>query len=348
MVCLLAAVIMLSWALTWFLRRYALANNIMDIPNQRSSHCVPTPRGGGLAFVASFLITIPFLEYQGYVLLSESIALMGAGLFIAALGFLDDHAHIDARWRLIGHFVASSVAVFWLGGMPSVSIFSWILSAGLLLNVMAVMYLVWLLNLYNFMDGIDGLAGIEALSVCIGAAGLYWVSGAHFLMAVPLVLAASVTGFLYWNLPPARIFMGDAGSGFLGFILGVLSILSAGVHAEFFWSWLILLGVFIIDATITLLRRGLRGAKVYEAHRTHAYQHASSRFDSHYPVTIIVLMINVLWLCPMAVLVGLGYVDGFFGLLIAYLPLVVLAVFFRAGKEKESAVIVSVEKKCSS
>ncbi|MCF8976462.1 glycosyl transferase, partial [Pseudomonas edaphica] len=138
----------------------------------------------------------------------------------------------------------------------------------------------------------------------------------------------------YWNFPKARIFMGDAGSGFLGITLGVLSLQAAWVSPQLLWSWLILLGVFITDATWTLLRRLLRGDKVYEAHRSHAYQFASRQFGKHAPVTLVVAAINIGWLLPMALLVGNGTVDGFLGLLVAYLPLIALAVKFRAG-EKE-------------
>jgi Fuc2NAc and GlcNAc transferase len=332
MIYLLVAVFTLSFALTWAMRHYALAKNIMDCPNDRSSHVVPTPRGGGVAFVTAFLIVIPFLAHYDLVTVRGSFALVGAGLFLAILGFLDDHRHIAAHWRLLGHFLACTLAVYWLGGMPAISVLSYTIPTGWVVDGLAVIYLVWLLNLYNFMDGIDGLASVEACSVCLGAAFLYWLSGEWVLMIVPLILTAAVAGFLCWNLPPARIFMGDAGSGFLGFILGVLSIRAAAQQGPFFWSWLILLGVFFIDATLTLLRRMMRGDKMHVAHRTHAYQKAACLFGSHLPVTVAVFLINLLWLCPIAIGVGLGYVDGVIGLLIAYVPLVILSIQFKAGQ----------------
>lgn len=328
----LIAIFILSWGLTWVMRRYALARDIMDHPNHRSSHEIPTPRGGGVAFVAAFLITIPFVAHLGFVTFAGSLALMGAGLFLAVLGFFDDHSHIPPIWRLSGHFFACSLAVYWLGGMPAITFFAWTLPSNLFAASLAVIYLAWLLNLYNFMDGIDGIAGVEAVSVCLGAAGIYWLGGNPGLMVLPLLLAVAVAGFLFWNFPPARIFMGDAGSSFLGFILGVLSIQAAGIKGAYFWCWLILLGVFIVDATWTLLRRALRGEKIHEAHRSHAYQQASSQLGGHLPVTLAVLLINVFWLFPLAVLVGLEYVNGFAGLLIAYLPLVVVAVQFNDKK----------------
>lgn len=329
---ILITVCAIAWMLTWSVRHYAFNRNIMDQPNHRSSHAVPTPRGGGLAFVAVFIFTFPVLVQWGLTTWAGSLPLMGAGLFIALLGFLDDHRPIAAHWRFLGHCLACLLAVYWLGGMPSIVVLKWVMPATLLLDGLAVLYLIWLLNLYNFMDGIDGIAGLETVSVCLSIAGVYWFSGAPNLVVLPLVLAASVGGFLFWNLPPARIFMGDVGSGFLGFILGVLSIQSAAVNRAYFWSWLILLGVFIVDATLTLLQRLCRRQKIYEAHRSHAYQHAARHFGRHLPVTLAVFIINIVWLFPLALFVGLGWLDGMLGLLIAYIPLVIMALQFKAGQ----------------
>jgi UDP-N-acetylmuramyl pentapeptide phosphotransferase/UDP-N-acetylglucosamine-1-phosphate transferase len=142
----------------------------------------------------------------------------------------------------------------------------------------------------------------------------------------------AVLGFLYWNFPPAKIFMGDAGSGFLGFVLGVLSLAAAWQNADLLWVWLILLGVFIVDATFTLVRRLVRGDKVYEAHRSHAYQFASRKVGGHLPVTLSVLAINLLWLTPIAIGVGVLGLNGLLALVIAYAPLIALAVKYKAGE----------------
>jgi len=227
--------------------------------------------------------------------------------------------------------------LYWLGGLPLLQVFGYAFDLGLIGNVLAAVYIVWLLNLYNFMDGIDGIASVEAVCVCLGGALLYVLLGAANLALVPVLLAAAVAGFLCWNFPPARIFMGDAGSGFLGLVLAVLSLQAAWFKSDLLWSWIILLGVFVVDATFTLLRRLLRGDKVYEAHRSHAYQYASRQFAAHRPVTLAVMLINLVWLLPMALLVGLGYVDGLLGVAIAYLPLVLLAVKFKAGQLEKSA-----------
>lgn len=329
---LLPVVTGLSLALTGVLRSYALARSIIDIPNARSSHSVPTPRGGGVAIVLSFLLVLPIMVVLGLASWASSWALLGAGAVIAVLGFLDDHGHIAARWRLLGHFAGAAWALFWLGGLPPLFVFGFELNLGWIGHILAAVYLVWLLNLYNFMDGIDGIASIEAICVCLGGALLYALVGQPIEALVPLLMAGSVLGFLFWNFPPARIFMGDAGSGFLGITLGILSLQAAWVAPQLLWSWVILLGVFIVDATFTLLRRLLRGDKVYEAHRSHAYQFASRQFGRHLPVTLAAGAINLFWLLPIALWVGLGGMDGLLGVLIAYVPLIGLAMKFRAGE----------------
>ncbi|WP_137885841.1 glycosyltransferase family 4 protein [Pseudomonas sp. 2FE] len=331
---LFAAVAGVSLLLTGALRRYALARSLMDIPNGRSSHSVPTPRGGGVAIVLSFLAALPLLASVGVLAWPVMWALLGAGAWIAVVGFLDDHGHVAARWRLLAHFIGAGWALGWLGGLPPLVIFGFDMELGWLGYALAAFYLVWLLNLYNFMDGIDGIASVEAICVCVGGALLYLLLGEGASALAPLSLAVAVAGFLFWNFPPARIFMGDAGSGFLGIALGVLSLQAAWVAPQLLWSWLILLGVFIVDATWTLFRRLLRGDKVYEAHRSHAYQYASRQLGKHLPVTLAVGALNLFWLLPIALWVGLGGVDGALGLLVAYLPLVWLAVRFKAGERE--------------
>lgn len=334
---LMLAVLGISLLLTWVLRRYALARSLMDIPNNRSSHSVPTPRGGGVAIVLSFLVASPLLTFFVDVPWPYIWALWGAGALIAVIGFLDDHGHIAARWRLLAHFSASIWALAWLGGLPPVRLLGVDFNLSWIGHFFAVFYLVWMLNLYNFMDGIDGIASVQAVSACLGACVIYWLSGDVSLIWMPLLLAVAVLGFLYWNFPPARIFMGDAGSGFLGLILGLFSLQAAWTSSRFLWVWLILLGVFIVDSTFTLARRLLRGDKVYEAHRSHAYQFASRQFGRHLPVTLAVMMINVFWLLPIAMCVGLFDLDGSMGMVLAYVPLVLLAIRFHAG-ELEKAV----------
>lgn len=334
---LLFLAFVLAWGLTGALRRYALARNVMDVPNARSSHKIPTPRGGGISFVITFVAGMLFLGMKGVLAWQAVMSIAVAGAWIALVGFLDDHGHIQARWRLLAHFLGAGWGLYWMGGMSALAVFGVEIPAGWLLNILAAFYLVWMLNLYNFMDGIDGLASVEAICVTTGGALLYLISGDQLTALPVLLLAFSVAGFLLWNFPPAKIFMGDGGSGFLGLVLGILSLIAARHASGLFWAWTILLGVFIVDATVTLLRRLIRGERVYEAHRSHAYQYASRKCVSHLPVTLGVLAVNVLWLFPMAYLVAAGKIDGAMGLVVAYVPLIIAAVLLKAGTPEAGA-----------
>lgn len=332
---LLLAVFVGSWGLTLVLRRYALAKSLMDIPNKRSSHSVPTPRGGGVAIVASFLSALLILRGLDLMSVATLYGLVGGGLLVALIGFADDHGHIAARWRLLGHFAASIWALYWLGGSPRVTLFGATLDPGWIGNILFVLYLVWMLNLYNFMDGIDGLASAEAISVCLGMFIVYWFGANLELAWGPLALVAAVAGFLCWNYPPAKIFMGDAGSGFLGVVLAGMSIDAASKSPELLWCWLIMLGVFIVDATWTLMRRLLRGEKVYEAHRSHGYQYASRKHRSHKTVVLASVFINLVWLMPLSIAVAGGWISGFFGIVVAYAPLLFIACTYKAGESEQ-------------
>jgi Fuc2NAc and GlcNAc transferase len=332
---LLLAVFVISWGLTLILRRYALAKSLMDIPNERSSHSVPTPRGGGVAIVVSFLLALLILRGLDLMSLATLYGLLGSGLLVALIGFADDHGHIAARWRLLGHFAASIWALYWLGGAPSITLFGATVELGWIGNILFVLYLVWMLNLYNFMDGIDGLASAEAISVCLGMILVYWFGANLELAWGPLALVAAVAGFLCWNYPPAKIFMGDAGSGFLGVVLAGMSIQAASKSPELLWSWLIMLGVFIVDSTWTLIRRLLRGEKVYEAHRSHGYQYASRKHRSHKTVVLASITINLVWLMPLSIAVASGWISGLFGMVVAYAPLLFIACAYKAGESEQ-------------
>ncbi|KIF58353.1 MULTISPECIES: MraY family glycosyltransferase [Pseudomonas] len=329
---LLVGVFLASWSLTFVLRSYALRNKLMDVPNARSSHSIPTPRGGGVAIVVSFLAALSVCVLTGVLPQGQFIGLFGAGIAVALIGFADDHGHIAARWRLLGHFAAAIWILICFGGLAPLDMFGFKIDLGWFGAVLASIYLVWVLNLYNFMDGIDGIAGAVAICVTVAGAILYWLCGFTQEVWAPLLLASACAGFLVWNFPPAKIFMGDAGSGFLGIVLAGMALQAGWVEPQLFWSWLILMGVFIVDATYTMLHRLIRGEKIYEAHRSHAYQYASRQHLSHKKVTVAVILINVLWLTPLAFWVGKGGMDGVSGLLLAYLPLIVLAIRYSAGK----------------
>lgn len=324
----------LSFLLTILIRKYAISNQVVDIPNERSSHTIPTPRGGGVAIVVSFLLLLVIAGTTGYIETRQWLGFCIAGALVATLGFLDDHQHIAAGWRFLGHLLSAIVLVVSLGGFPALELFGVVVDLSLVGGVLACIGLVWLLNLYNFMDGIDGIASIEAVSVCLAGAVIAYLVGYSHGIIMPLLLAAAVAGFLIWNFPPAKIFMGDAGSGFLGLVIGGILVQAAWFSQDLFWCWLILLGVFVVDATLTLFVRLARGEKIYQAHRSHAYQSASRHYQSHKKVSLAVLAINLFWLLPIALSVVFKWLDGALALLIAYAPLVMLARHFRAGQQE--------------
>jgi Fuc2NAc and GlcNAc transferase len=200
-------------------------------------------------------------------------------------------------------------------------------------QILALVGSAWMINLYNFMDGIDGLAGLEA--VCASGLGgllMVWV-GFGGLAACAFALTGASAGFLVWNWPPARIFMGDVGSGFLGFVFGVLVIASVRERPWLLWPWLILLSVFIVDSTLTLMRRLITGARWYEAHCSHAYQHAARRWGSHSKVTLTIAAINAAWLFPLAWAACVWPAAGPVFAVIAMAPLVYTAFRYDAGHD---------------
>ncbi|QXP90304.1 MraY family glycosyltransferase [Methylococcus capsulatus] len=322
----------LSLGLTGAVLRYA-RRRLLDVPNARSSHRVPTPRGGGLAIVLALLGG----EVYWRLVVGEfavGFAVLAGGVLVAAVGFWDDHGHLSARWRLLAHLAAAALAVASLPGDMPLRLGPVSLGSGAFADFIGVLVIAWMLNLFNFMDGIDGLAGLEVVSVGAGATLLLLLSlpSGGALPVAPGLLAAATLGFLAWNWPPAKIFMGDVGSGFVGYLLGCEAIATAKAGTLGLAVWLILAGVFVVDASFTLVRRMTGGQRWYEAHRSHAYQHAARRLGGHAPVDHRVLAINLLWLLPMAGFVVWNPALELPLLILAYLPLLCLAIRLRAGQ----------------
>jgi Fuc2NAc and GlcNAc transferase len=333
-VCVAIAAFLFAWFATGLVRRHALRNAILDIPNMRSSHATPTPRGGGLAIVIAFMGALVFLVSAGFLQLNLALVLVAGGGAVALTGYLDDRKTLPASVRICVHIVAATLAVVVLGGITEQTLRNiglhgiW---AGSLLGLMA---LTWSTNLFNFMDGIDGIAGSEAVFVAGAGALLNWRSGGDGgLTAAMVVLAAATLGFLIWNWPPARIFMGDVGSGFLGFTLAVLGLAASRHSVARIEVWLILSGVFMVDATVTLLTRIVRGDRWFEAHRQHAYQNLARRWKAHLPVTVLVIAINLFWLFPWAWIAALYPARAMLCVIAALVPLIAIASLLGAGRQ---------------
>ena len=330
---ILAIVFLTAVIGTGLVRRYAIAHRVLDVPNVRSSHQVPMPRGGGIAIVGAMVVGIALGFVAGEINGRFALAVLTGGLMVAAIGFVDDHRPVPAGGRLVVHFTAAAVALACLGGL-SPAVFGLGADHTWISNALALIGTVWLLNLYNFMDGIDGIASVEGVAVGIGGSIICAVARAPADAArAPLVLAVATLGFLAWNLPPAKIFMGDVGSGFVGLVLAVLAIQSAHAAPQMVWSWTVLLGVFVVDATITLFVRMGRRQRLHEAHRSHAYQHAARRFGGHGRVAVAVGALDLCWLLPVALLLTTHRLHPALAVLVAYAPLVVTGIAFRAGRE---------------
>jgi Fuc2NAc and GlcNAc transferase len=283
-----------SLVLAGWVRRYAVERAILDIPNARSSHSAPTPRGGGLAIVVSALLVAEAAWAIGLVPGRLTAALAGGGALVAAAGWYDDRGGLTARQRLLCHVAAAAWATWWVGGMPELRVGMGTLQLGPWGVILAVTGIVWATNLFNFMDGIDGLAGGEGVTLGAAGAGLLLLGGAPGPAIIAAALATACLGFLYWNWSPARLFMGDVGSGFLGFAFAVLALWSERAGAGSVLLWGVVAMAFVLDATVTLVRRVRRGEALASAHRHHAYQRLVRSGLGHASVTVMVLGLNVL------------------------------------------------------
>ncbi|MBI1195690.1 MAG: hypothetical protein GC138_07585 [Gammaproteobacteria bacterium] len=246
---------------------------IEDHPNERSLHTQPTPRTGGVAIATGLIAGLLYAWGASGVPGTLAAVALGCGL-VGGVSLLDDFRHVAARWRFLVHTIAAVILVSLadLGlrklGLPP---FSWSLPVwpGAVLTVVAV---IWMINLYNFMDGMDGFAAGMAAIGFSAMAGLAWLGGNGELGLASLSVAAAAAGFLIFNFPKARIFMGDLGSSSLGFLAIAFALWGDRSDAFPLWAALLVFSPFIVDATVTLMIRLARGERVWEAHRSHAYQ----------------------------------------------------------------------------
>ena len=325
-------------ALTGLTRRLALAHRVLDVPNERSSHAVPMPRGGGIATVIANTVAMGLLALLDIVPGAVFAAAGIGGLAIAAVGFLDDRQRLSAGVRLLVHVSAALWALAWLGGLPPLQFGEQVFVPGWMGYVLGVLGIVWTLNLFNFMDGIDGIAASEAVFIaCAAALTHWWIDGAVAVPAVAWVFGAACLGFLVWNWPPAKIFMGDVGSGYMGFIIAVLAITAARENPVALLIWLIFGAAFFVDATVTLIRRVARRERAQEAHRSHAYQWLSRRWRSHKRVTIAIVGLNLAWLFPCGLLAAKYPVLAGWIALGALSPVILAAILVGAGRPESPA-----------
>jgi Fuc2NAc and GlcNAc transferase len=308
---ILCLVTALSFLGTLIFSRYAISSNIIDIPNNRSSHVIQTPRGGGSVFAALIVLTLGILQLK--------LLAFTSGL-VAILGFLDDKYSIKTTSRFLMQLIIAAL-------------FSSSFGLSLVWTVIIIFYMTYALNLYNFMDGINGIAGLEALFVGLSMALIFHLNGNLQYTHLMLIISSAVLGFLFLNFPKAQIFMGDVGSSFLGFTFAGLSIISGMQDINILLSWWILLAVFVVDASLTLVTRIINKDQWYQAHCTHAYQHLRAKYKSHVKVSLGISVLNVILLLPLALLVAQAKINPYLGLVGAYLPIIILGVYFGCGRK---------------
>lgn len=280
------------------MRRFALMQGIIDIPNQRSSHILPTPRIGGVGIVIACALGMLVSLYLSEVLPSRGEwSILLTSLAVSVVGFWDDVSKLSTKLRMVLYLVLS--AVVWSSGVtlriidiPGIGALELNNIAGLFATVLL---LAWYTNLFNFMDGIDGIAGGAAV-VALGMLAYVFVLNDDILWALlTATIAAATVGFQVYNWPPAKIFMGDAGSIFLGFVCGLVTIRATQIGALKLSSALFMMLPFVFDSTFTLGRRIFRRERFWEAHRTHIYQQLCDIGYEHKKVTLYYTLVALLF-----------------------------------------------------
>ncbi len=318
--------------------RNAARLGLIQTPNERSSHVQPTPSGGGVGIVAGGVLAAAPLALA---IPWPTLPILGLSIVVALIGFIDDRSHLPAPLRLAAQLVLAGVLV----GLAPFDSMATPFGPPIPFSIVAMLLIgavVYWLNLFNFMDGIDGIAGGQAVFMLLSAAligatsnGLpsdtqliWWILG----------IAGATLGFLTLNWPPAKIFMGDAGSTWLGFVIAALVLWTIAIGWLSLWQWMILGALFITDATLTLVRRVARGENPLKAHRLHAYQHLSRRWRSHRRVTLLYTAINFVLLLPLGWIAGLVPAVAPVAMVAAYVPLIAALAWAGAGARELPAL----------
>lgn len=283
----------LSFLLVLFIRHYAHKKQILDHPNERSSHVMPTARGGGLAIV--LLVTITSIGSVNEANVNQAVVFITCGIIIAFLGWRDDVSSLSPKIRFIVQGLVAAVSIYVLGYFKSVTIplfGEWQL--GVLGIIITFFWILGLINAYNFMDGIDGMAGGVALAGACAWMFLASNMNNNFVFWISFAIAASSLGFLFHNWQPAKIFMGDVASTFLGYTFAVLPLLSADEGGDALMLGTLIMWTFIMDAGVTFIRRAIKREKIFSAHRTHLYQRLVASGYKHASISLLYIFLTFL------------------------------------------------------
>lgn len=281
-----------SFILTWVIIKTG-SKKLLSFPNERSLHEIPTPKGGGISIVLSWYLGLIIFYHTG-IIEKDLFLSLGSGILIAIISLLDDIFDLKPVIRLTVHFMAAFLAFYFLNGLRPLIIPQLHFEYNFIVYPLAIIGIVWFINLYNFMDGVDGFVSVEAIFLCIVLFIFSW-------NPVSILLISCIGGFLCWNWPKAKIFMGDTGSTQLGYILVVLGIYFHNKMDFSILNWIMLTSPFWFDATLTLLRRWRNGENISEGHRKHLYQRLVRMGYSHAQVNYFLIIMNFLILLLISV-----------------------------------------------
>ncbi len=314
-----------SVLLTYAYIRYARQRQWLDLPTKRSSHTIATPRGGGLIFIGLWVIAVIIFTLFGWIPGRQMLALLPGAVLVAIVGFYDDRFTLAVKYRMLWYSLAAFISLIILGGISSFSLGQdIILPLGWFGSVLGILAIIWSTNLFNFMDGIDGIAAVEALFLLAVGGFFLWQVGGQGMAIAAWMLMSCVLGFLVWNRPPAKLFMGDVGSATLGFIIMVLAFMSETQYHIPAILWGIMYGAFIFDTTVTLLRRILAKHNLSTPHRLHAYQRLHQAGWSHGKVCWALAGVN-------SFLAALAIVGFYFPHWLFLISLLLIAISFLTG-----------------
>lgn len=290
----LLVIFLLSVGLVRIFCSYAKNKGLVSIPNSRSFHQGSIPLGGGIIFVFFWVVGWLLSFIFNLTSFKELIVFLPSTLMVSIIGYWDDHKNLTAKQRLIAQLIASILCVSIIGEIPYLHLFGrsavYLGSFGIILTIIG---LIWSTNLYNFMDGLDGMAAVEALFV-FGMSGLlFWHNNAIKMAILSWLIVAMVAGFLVWNWPKAKVFMGDVGSYFLGFLVALFSLIGDIWYNIPVVFWFILYGVFWFDATVTVIRRFIFKENLTVAHREHAFHRVQRLGFSHQQVLLGIITLNM-------------------------------------------------------
>lgn len=290
---------LVTLVVTPMLTQWLRSRRIIDWPDERRSHQQPTPRGGGLALLLGFTVAVLGAVAQPRSMLPLALFAVALG----TLGWLDDRYGVPVRWRLAIMLICAVSLVLALGPIAEVAVMDQVINWPWLWTPLALVAVVWLINLHNFMDGSDGMAAMQGAWSGGVLGWLLYQGGSPAAGLAGLALAGACLGFLAWNRPPARLFMGDVGSLVIGGLVGLLAYAGAAQGIVSIWLSLMVCALFVVDATATLVRRLSSGGQWYTPHREHAYQQLIGVGWSHARVLAVYASVNLVLVLPMVVLV---------------------------------------------